>query len=177
MTAQNNWGAIKRHYAKYHQRIMSAPRDEWALDPYLWDMGQHMIFMTPIEENFWADCLEADLILYPQYPANGYFIDFANPVAKVAIECDGRAFHMDKERDAKREAVLVRNGWKMYRIEGWQCNQNWNEETGRAPFGRELADCIGADHRISRRRKPPSIPRQVGEFTEAMMARLARFAV
>lgn len=174
MRAQNDWAAIKRHYSRLSNRILSAPRNEWAADPYQWDMGQNMIFMTPIEENFWADCRDADLILYPQYPANGYFIDFANPAAKVAIECDGRAFHMDKERDAKREAVLTRSGWKMYRIEGWQCNQNYNEETKTLPFGVELAKAIGSIHGISRRERPPSNPRHVSEIAGRMLARFAQ---
>ena len=177
MTAQNNWNAIKRHYAELSDRIKATPRNEWACDPYSWDAGKNMIFMTPIELNFWSDCRQADLILYPQYPACGYFLDFANPVSKVGIECDGRAFHMDKDREAKREGVLVRNGWKIYRIEGWQCNQEWDEETCRPPFGREMADFIGAFHGIKRREKQSSNPRHVGEFVDAMLARLARYAV
>ena len=164
MTAQNNWAAIRRHYATVKEQINSTPRDEWAIDPYMWDFGQGMIFMTPIEENFWADCREADLILYPQYPACGYFMDFANPVAMVGIECDGKAYHMDKARDAAREDVLVNRGWKIYRIQGWQCNQDWDEETGVPPYGRELADEIGKSHGI--RRNPPISrgPVSVGEL-------------
>ena len=150
MSLPNKWEAIKRHYAKFNRQIMECKRDRWAIDPYLWDAGQNMIFMTPIEENFWADCRDADLILYPQYPACGYFIDFANPVAKVGIECDGRAYHTDKERDMKRQAVLESNGWTIYRITGRECNQNWCEETGKAPAGRELAEQIGDMHGIRR---------------------------
>ncbi len=94
----------------------------------------------------------------------------------VGIECDGRAFHMDEERDAKRETVLVRNGWTIYRIEGWRCNQNWDEVTGKPPFGRELANHIGESHGIRRREKPATGSRLVGEIANEMMARLLRAA-
>lgn len=172
MYAQNNWQAIKSHYARHMNRIMSSPADRWAIDPYMWDMGQHMIFMTPIEENFWADCRDASLILYPQFPAKGYFIDFANPVAKVGIECDGRQFHKDKERDEKRQSVLESNGWTIYRITGRQCNENWCDETGKAPAGRVLADLIGDVHGIRRDTNRESTTEWVGDLAKNMLARL-----
>lgn len=172
MNQKNNWGEIKRHYRLLSDRILKTPRNEWACDPYLWDAGMHMIFMTPIEENFWADCRDADLILYPQYPACGYFIDFANPVARVGIECDGRAFHMDKARDDHRQGVLEDNGWTIYRIGGRECNENWNEETGRPPFGRRLADHIGANHGIRRNERPDRGFVHVGLLMAARLTQL-----
>lgn len=166
MSAQNKWNAIRHHYAKIGSRIMSAPKNEWACDPYLWDAGQNMIFMTPIETNFWADSRDADLILYPQYPACGFFLDFANPVAKVGIECDGWAYHQDVERDAKRQAVLESHGWTIYRITGRECNENWCEETGKPPAGRLLADEIGFIHGIKRRVKADSQPVRIGDLAK-----------
>lgn len=146
MSANNKWNEIRAHYAAHEKRILSCSANRWAIDPYLWDQGKGMIFMTPIEENFWADCRDADLILYPQYPACGYFIDFANPVAKVGIECDGKAFHLDSERDARRQSVLERAGWSIFRITGRECNENWDED--RPPAGRRLAELIGRNHGI-----------------------------
>jgi very-short-patch-repair endonuclease len=173
MTAQNNWTAIKAHYAKLNERIFSCTANTWAADPYAWDMGQHMIFMTPIEENFWADCREADLILYPQYPACGYFIDFANPVAKVGIECDGKAFHVDKERDEYRQGVLERAGWSIFRISGRECNENWDADV--APAGRRLAELIGRNFGI-KRSASHSGTRQVGEvFMDRLEEMLSRW--
>jgi very-short-patch-repair endonuclease len=174
MTAQNNWTAIKRHYADLNLRINACASNEWAVDPYSWDMGKNMIVMTPIEENFWADCREADLILYPQYPACGYFIDFANPAAKVGIECDGKAFHMDKERDALRQSVLEKAGWTIYRITGKECNENWDENGVKPPFGRVLADHIGSFHGIKRMRSKDQVSgaRHVGEIAVDGMTQL-----
>jgi very-short-patch-repair endonuclease len=139
-----------------------------------------MIFMTPIEMNFWADCRDQNLVLYPQYPACGYFIDFANPVAKVGIECDGRAYHQDKDADAYRQHVLESNGWSIYRITGRECNENWreeiDEETGHetcvAPAGVRLAQEIGLVHGIKRNRKESRGARRVGDFFDEWMAHL-----
>lgn len=160
MYPENDWAAIRRHYAERKDRIMSSRANRWAIDPYSWDMGKGMIFMTPIEENFWADCREADLILYPQYPACGYFIDFANPVAKVGIECDGKAFHVDAERDAHRQSVLERAGWSIFRISGRECNESWDADV--PPTGRRLAESIGLNFGIKREVRH-SGTRQAGE--------------
>ncbi len=174
MNTQNNWAAIRQHYADLNSQINACEPSEWAIDPYSWDMGKNMIFMTPIEENFWADCREADLILYPQYPSCGYFLDFANPVAKVGIECDGKAFHMDKKRDAFRQSVLEKNGWCIYRITGKECNEDWDENGETPPYGRVLADHIGRTHGIKRiqRQDRPIGAQQVGEIAVCMIARM-----
>lgn len=46
-------------------------------------------------------------------------IDFADPVLKIAIEVDGRAFHSDRqsfERDRERQNMLVLRGWVVLRF-------------------------------------------------------------
>lgn len=146
----NNWRAIRAHYAEFGPEILAYRRDEWAIDPYQWDMGSGMIQMTPIEMNFWADARNANAVLYPQWPACGYFLDFANPVAKVAIECDGHAYHLDREADAKRQAKLEAAGWTIYRISGRECNMDYDEETHAESPGKVLIDRICADHGIKR---------------------------
>ena len=115
----NDWTAIRAHYRLYGKEILSSPKNEWAIDPYLWDNG--MLRMTPIESALWADIRDAGAILYPQYPVLGFFVDFANPVAKIAIECDGAAYHLDREKDAARDDLLNSAGWRVYRISGRDC--------------------------------------------------------
>lgn len=159
---KNNWDAIRAHYAKFAPKILAHRKDEWAIDPYAWDEGKGMIQMTPIEYNFWADAREANAILYPQWPACGYFLDFANPRAMVAIECDGAAYHRDKQADAKRQAVLETAGWCIYRISGRDCNTDFNEETRAASPSRKLMDRICAAHDISRT-SPSTQTRRIGE--------------
>lgn len=146
----NDWNAIRDHYVEHGPEILAYRRDEWAVDPYEWDMGKGIIQMTPIEYNFWSDARDVGAILYPQWPACGYFLDFANPVAKVAIECDGYAYHQDRESDAKRQAVLEAAGWTIYRISGRECNMDYDEETHTESPGKRLLQRICYDHGIKR---------------------------
>jgi hypothetical protein len=124
----NNWNAIRRFYKAWDPVLLNHRQDEWAMDPYEWDNG--MIRMTHIETWLWADIRNNSAILYPQYPVGGVFVDFANPVAKVAIECDGAAYHQDKAKDEARDGRLRAMGWSVYRITGSDCRTESDEETG-----------------------------------------------
>jgi very-short-patch-repair endonuclease len=180
MNPKNKWNEIKRYYQQQNRWILTSPKNEWAIDPYLWDCGRQMIFMTPIELNFWADCRNENLVLYPQYPACGYFMDFANPVAKVGIECDGQMYHTDTEADAYRQHTLENEGWTIYRITGRECNEDWREEYDEesdrdlciAPAGVNLAKRIGQEHSIKRMAGKSQGARRVGDFADEWIAHL-----
>ncbi|MHA6796593.1 DUF559 domain-containing protein [Pseudonocardia bannensis] len=61
------------------------------------------------------------------HEAGGFVIDIAFPAARVAIEVDGWAWHMDTERagrDRRRQNALVRQGWTVLRY-------TWHDLTGR----------------------------------------------
>lgn len=146
----NDWNRIRAHYARVGPRIMAKQRDEWALDPYAWDNG--MIRMTPIEAWFWADIREVSAIFYPQFPVAGVFLDFANPVAKVAIECDGAAYHLDKEKDRQRDQRLQALGWTVHRISGRDCATESDYETGRLSKAGVFVRRIVLEHGINLRR-------------------------
>lgn len=90
------------------------------VDPYC---GIDWINMfSPIEKETWHAIRQFGKVpLYPQYPVFNYFIDFANPAMLVALECDGKEFHKDKEKDNKRDIELVEKGWTVYRISGKDC--------------------------------------------------------
>ena len=66
--------------------------------------------------------------MYPQYPILNYFIDFGNPFLKVGIECGGYMFHLDKEKDLKRDTNLKNEGWDIFRISGKHCYKHPSEE-------------------------------------------------
>lgn len=88
-------------------------------DPY--KFGFQYGGMTPIEKNVWNTIRGYGLELYPQFPVGKYYLDFANPFLKVAIEVDGKE-HLDPERiakDAKRTYELSLAGWEIVRIPGW----------------------------------------------------------
>jgi very-short-patch-repair endonuclease len=113
-----NYQERKQLRAKY-ARLAVEGKDAWFRgDPYaIWDWG---IAFTPIEAAVWTDIRGRGLDLWPQLPVGRYFVDFGNPVARVAIECDGKDFH-DERRDALRDAELARSGWRVWRVPGWAC--------------------------------------------------------
>ena len=146
----NRWGAIKNFYAVNEKTIMESPSWDWAIPPYSWDDVTGL--MTPIEDALWHDIREANAVFYPQWPVAGFFVDFANPVAKVALECDGREFHKDKAKDAARDAKLAELGWSVYRFPGWLCFTRFDDETMRVGEARKYLDEICAMHRVQRKK-------------------------
>lgn len=122
-----DWASIREHYRRNTTRIYAGGRNNWGIDAYAWD-HQAGITLTPIEQWLWHDIRQCNAILYPQYPVAGYFVDFGNPVARVAIECDGKAFHTDKARDERRQREIEANGWTVYRFTGSECRLDSREE-------------------------------------------------
>lgn len=123
---------VRAHYRRHHDEIM-ADGSEWFDDAYSWD-HEAGIILTPIETGLWADIRAENLILYPQYPVGRFFVDFGNPVWKVAVECDGARWHTDLERDQTRQQQIEALGWAVHRIGGRECLTDFEEtedEVGR----------------------------------------------
>lgn len=110
--------AIRDFYEVVMPQILEESANVWAIDPYAADW---VAVFTPIEFSLWCDIRGQGLVLYPQYPVGRYFADFANPKAKVVIECDGAAFHTDYARDQERDWYMEERGWTVYRIPGRMC--------------------------------------------------------
>lgn len=142
-----DWSAIRAHYRSVESLILAERKDEWALDPYEWN---DVIRLTPIEDWLWIHIRASNAIFYPQYPVGRFFVDFANPVAKVAIECDGAEFHKDKAKDAARDRELSAMGWKVYRVPGHICVRDNDHETGRIREAARVVYQIVLDHGLSR---------------------------
>lgn len=126
------FAAIRAFYRR-HARAIEADGNEWFGDPYAWDC-EAGIKLTPIEWALWQDIRAEDAVLYPQFPVGRFFVDFGNPVARVAIECDGARWHQGKERDAARQAEIESLGWAVYRITGRDCltdTEEAEDENGR----------------------------------------------
>ena len=141
-----------RAFYRRHEAGILANRDDWYDDPYLWN-SEGRIELTPIESALWHDIRAEGLVLYPQYPVGRFFVDFGNPVWKIAIECDGKAWHRDGERDAKRQADIERMGWTVYRAPGRLCVTDVSETDDdkgrsirRASPAREFVRVIAAAH-------------------------------
>lgn len=114
----DRWDAIRGFYDLAHADIMASPPYQWAIDPYEVDWT---VLFTPIEFGLWQDIRSEGAVLYPQFPIGKFFVDFANPVARVAIECDGAKYHLDAHKDRTRQSVIESLNWTVYRITGRDC--------------------------------------------------------
>lgn len=110
--------AIREFYRAVMDRILAAERNQWPIDPYMVDWVK---LFTPIEFGLWCDIRCCGIVMYPQFPVGRYFVDFGNPQAKLAFECDGAAWHKDPEKDAKRDRELAEMGWRVHRFTGREC--------------------------------------------------------
>lgn len=123
IVAESDWRNRMDHF-----RALYAVLNAWA-DADLFDYMRacpHDIMdfekiMTPIEIQFWHEARAMLTGVWPQYPVGRFIADFAMPVLKIAVECDGRAYH-DPARDEARDAEMARMGWTVYRVTGSQCN-------------------------------------------------------
>jgi very-short-patch-repair endonuclease len=112
------WSFIRSMYAEITPEIMAGERgDKYLVD---WDF-------TPIERDLWQSIRSLGLPFWPQYPVGRFFVDFADPLRRVALECDGKQWH-DKKRDADRDAELLDLGWTVHRFPGWQCFKGEDDE-------------------------------------------------
>ena len=105
---------IRMHYYIHHQDIVSSyPKSACYGFPI-----RTIKDVTPIEFNVLGTIKECNLPLLPQYPVLNYFVDFGDPIKKIAIEVDGVRYHTDKVKDNKRQSEIEALGWTFYRITG-----------------------------------------------------------
>lgn len=173
--------AIKRHYRQYASEFKNGRSDEWCIPAYAWKNPSSGIRLSPIEEFMWEEIRLRNAIFYPQWPADRFFIDFANPHAMVGIECDGEAFHRDVTKDRIRQEELEGLGWTIYRIKGWACNRREYEimtEHGvrevPSPGARLMSEIV-CKHPVVRGLRP-SNPRPIGEILRECFAQMQRRA-
>lgn len=132
--------ALRAFYEAAMPEIMAAPAHTWAIDAYEVDW---LRVFTPIEQALWYDIRMCGAVLYPQFPVGRYFVDFGNPVAKVAIECDGKIHDQQVEADADRQAHIERAGWTVHRITGRNCfdaGRVWFDDEGTERIERSAAE-------------------------------------
>ena len=83
------------------------------------------VWMSPIEFKLYEAMRQEGLSPTPQHRIEAYFVDFAFPDIKLAIEADGLAFHTGdrRERDRNRDRFLARRGWTVKRFHGTTIHQ------------------------------------------------------
>lgn len=124
------WNVLRKIYAELEPELL-----EGRCDPYFIDW---MPVFTPIESDMWHYIRALGLPFYPQYPVGRFFVDFADPAKKIAIECDGKQWH-DAAKDAKRDSVLLSLGWRVMRFTGRQCYLD--QDHPESAYGAMLALC------------------------------------
>ena len=107
------WDAIRDIYA-LQKKICGDCYEAYPVD---WNE-----VFSPIERRCWESirCI-GRLPFYPQYPVDRFFVDFGDPIYRIAIECDGKNWH-DKARDESRDSIIRSVGWSVFRVTGRQCN-------------------------------------------------------
>lgn len=77
-------------------------------------------WMSPIEVELYDAMRIEGLSPNPQFRIEAYYVDFAFPDIKLAIEADGAAYHSAdrKERDRRRDGFLWGRGWTVKRFHG-----------------------------------------------------------
>lgn len=145
-TGSKRFAALREFYANANSEILQAQSNEWGIDPYEVDW---LKVFTPIEYALWQDIRQEGLVMYPQYPVAGFFVDFANPRARVAIECDGAAYHTDAAKDSARDTKLRSFGWSVYRITGRDCKTDTDPETMQIGAARAFVRSICSRHTVS----------------------------
>jgi len=120
---RGNWkdwfDALRHNYRLYAAAVDSGLVD-WShpCDPYT--VADWSMLLTPIEAAIWSDIRAYGLPFWPQFPVGKYIVDFADPVRRIALECDGAAYH-NPIKDRARDVVLEKMGWTTYRIPGRDC--------------------------------------------------------
>ena len=131
---------IKAFYRSAAKEILAEPNG-WGIDPYEVDWTH---LFTPIEAAIWHEIRHYGVVMYPQLPVGPYFVDFGNPHAKVAIECDGKLYH-DPAKDEIRDHHLADRGWRVYRISGRDCLTDHDEETGELSEAAKFAKYVRSE--------------------------------
>lgn len=120
---------IREHYELKRERILhtyNKCQHRWT-SPYS-NMINWPEHFSPIELDFWLSVRSfGGCPLYPQYPVGNYFSDFGHPGPKIAVECDGKQWHQDKEKDDCRDEDFMRMGWTTFRITGADIFKNHDQ--------------------------------------------------
>ncbi len=80
-------------------------------------------FMSSLEKKMKIILDKLGVEYVPQYPIKNYFVDFAIPSLRIAIEVDGAYWHQNKKKDTKRQREIEKEGWHVLRYSEKQINE------------------------------------------------------
>jgi hypothetical protein len=116
---KQQFSAIRHNYRLYAAAVERG-EESWGYpcDPSM--IAPWPALFTPIEAAVWSDIRYYGAPFWPQFPAGRFMLDFADPVRRIGLECDGAAFH-DARKDHARDGELEELGWQIYRAPGRDC--------------------------------------------------------
>ncbi|MGJ3196924.1 endonuclease domain-containing protein [Peribacillus frigoritolerans] len=97
------------------------------IPPYLEELNK---CESPIEKRVLKALWMRDYKATAQYPMSPYRLDLALPEYRIAIECDGKAYHSSpkqKAHDRRRDKYLKSKGWVTLRFSGSTINRNMSK--------------------------------------------------
>lgn len=85
---------------------------------------------SPIERRLFKALTYRGFNVKTQEKCGPYRIDLVLPLYRIAIECDGKAYHSSpeqKKRDKRKTNYLRRHGWSVLRFTGSDINGNMSK--------------------------------------------------
>lgn len=114
---------------RYRTRVKEEIND-LKIQPNILEILNLKVTESPIEDYLLNALKEHDLDKHcrPQFEIGTKRVDFAFPIAKLVVECDGKQYHFSDsdqiERDQKRDLYLAKKGWRVLHIEGLAIRRN-----------------------------------------------------
>lgn len=116
-----------------NQKLVTIPKDsDISDDDFVFiqkvEFNKREIYKTDIEQIMFNALTKENIDFVFQYPIRGkygYVADFFIESRKLIIECDGEHWHKPKnDHDRKRNAVLLKQGYKILRFTGKQIKED-----------------------------------------------------
>lgn len=129
---------IRRRY----EELLPVIIDKYPITiPY--EIADWFLILTKAERMFW-DCIRSLAApFYPEFPVGKYYVDFADPFRKIAIEVHSNKYHLGREeKDFIRQSNIEDLGWSVYHLEAkhmWVVMDDFEKND----FGKE-ADNVSA---------------------------------
>lgn len=73
---------------------------------------------SPIEEKLVGALQRFSVFPATQFKIGRCTVDICLPDDKIVIECDGAAYHTDKEKDQRRDDFITKQGYRVLRYTG-----------------------------------------------------------
>ena len=101
---------------------------------------ERMKLESPIERRLYDTLKFRGEVIRTQVPCGKYRIDLTLPAYRLAIECDGKAYHSSPEQkahDQRKNRYLKKHGWKVLRFTGKAINGNMKSVIARIEKAKE----------------------------------------